>query len=86
MNERTGPVIDVSGLNKHFGAKHVVRDLSLTVNRGEIFGFLGPNGSGKTTSDPHALRTAHAGQWQRDLPRVSTSSAKRRRSSAKSAT
>jgi ABC-2 type transport system ATP-binding protein len=50
MNEKSGPVIDVSGLNKHFGAKHVVRDLSLTVNRGEIFGFLGPNGSGKTTS------------------------------------
>jgi len=44
------PVIDVRGLNKHFGAKHVVRDLSLSVGRGEIFGFLGPNGSGKTTS------------------------------------
>ena len=43
-------VIDVRGLNKHFGDKHVVRDLSLNVRRGEIFGFLGPNGSGKTTS------------------------------------
>ena len=43
-------VIDVRGLNKHFGQNHVVRDLSLTVRRGEIFGFLGPNGSGKTTS------------------------------------
>ncbi len=43
-------VIDVHGLNKYFGAKHVVRDLSLQVRRGEIFGFLGPNGSGKTTS------------------------------------
>jgi ABC-2 type transport system ATP-binding protein len=43
-------VIDVTGLNKHFGAKHVVRDLSLQVRAGEIFGFLGPNGSGKTTS------------------------------------
>jgi ABC-2 type transport system ATP-binding protein len=42
--------IDVHGLNKHFGEKHVVRDLSLSVKRGEIFGFLGPNGSGKTTS------------------------------------
>ena len=42
--------IDVRGLNKHFGDKHVVNDLSLRVNRGEIFGFLGPNGSGKTTS------------------------------------
>ncbi|HLA74730.1 MAG TPA: ABC transporter ATP-binding protein [Gammaproteobacteria bacterium] len=43
-------VIDVQNLNKRFGAKHVVRDLSLQVKQGEIFGFLGPNGSGKTTS------------------------------------
>jgi ABC-2 type transport system ATP-binding protein len=42
--------IDVRGLNKHFGDKHVVQDLSLQVHKGEIFGFLGPNGSGKTTS------------------------------------
>ncbi|WP_081026072.1 ABC transporter ATP-binding protein, partial [Ralstonia solanacearum] len=42
--------IDVHGLNKHFGDKHVVRDLTMRVARGEIFGFLGPNGSGKTTS------------------------------------
>ena len=42
--------IDVHGVNKHFGDKHVVNDLSLQVARGEIFGFLGPNGSGKTTS------------------------------------
>lgn len=43
-------VIDVTGLNKHFGDKHVVKDLALQVRPGEIFGFLGPNGSGKTTS------------------------------------
>jgi ABC-2 type transport system ATP-binding protein len=42
--------IDVRGLNKHFGPKHVVKDFSLQVKRGEIYGFLGPNGSGKTTS------------------------------------
>jgi ABC-2 type transport system ATP-binding protein len=42
--------IDVAGLNKSFGDKHVVRDLTLKVPRGQIFGFLGPNGSGKTTS------------------------------------
>lgn len=41
--------IDVRALNKYFGAKHVVKDVSLQVQRGEIFGFLGPNGSGKTT-------------------------------------
>ena len=43
-------VIDVTGINKHFGDKHVVKDLALQVREGEIFGFLGPNGSGKTTS------------------------------------
>src|SRR4029453_17189399 len=43
-------VIDVRGLNKSFGHHHVVKDLALRVLRGEIFGFLGPNGSGKTTS------------------------------------
>jgi len=42
--------IDVHGLNKSFGKKHVVKDFSLQVKRGEIYGFLGPNGSGKTTS------------------------------------
>jgi ABC-2 type transport system ATP-binding protein len=42
--------IDVRSLNKRFGDKHVVNDVSLQVARGEIFGFLGPNGSGKTTS------------------------------------
>lgn len=42
--------IDVRKLNKRFGDKRVVKDVSLQVGRGEIFGFLGPNGSGKTTS------------------------------------
>ncbi|RAS15788.1 ABC transporter ATP-binding protein [Paraburkholderia bryophila] len=43
-------LIDVHRLNKRFGDRHVVKDLSMQVRRGEIFGFLGPNGSGKTTS------------------------------------
>jgi ABC-2 type transport system ATP-binding protein len=42
-------VIDVSGLTKSFGDKVVVNGLSMRVKRGEIYGFLGPNGSGKTT-------------------------------------
>ena len=50
MNDGAATVIDVHGLDKSFGDKHVVVDLSLKVERGEIFGFLGPNGSGKTTS------------------------------------
>jgi ABC-2 type transport system ATP-binding protein len=43
-------VIDVIGLNERFGDKHVVKNFSLQVQRGEIYGFLGPNGSGKTTT------------------------------------
>lgn len=38
--------IDVKNLNKHFGEHHVVKDFSLQVAKGEIYGFLGPNGSG----------------------------------------
>jgi len=46
----TEAVIDVDGLSKSFGGKRVVNRLKLRVGKGEIFGFLGPNGSGKTTS------------------------------------
>jgi len=42
--------IDVRGLTKSFGGKRIVDDVSMRVARGEIFGFLGPNGSGKTTT------------------------------------
>ena len=45
-----GDVIDVRGLSKRYGDKTVVDKLDMRVRRGEIFGFLGPNGSGKTTS------------------------------------
>ncbi|HEY6419255.1 MAG TPA: ABC transporter ATP-binding protein [Candidatus Binataceae bacterium] len=45
-----GPAINVKGLVKRFGDKTVVRDFAIEVARGEIFGFLGPNGSGKTTT------------------------------------
>jgi ABC-2 type transport system ATP-binding protein len=43
-------VIDVHGLTKKFGTKTVVNDVDLKVRQGEIVGFLGPNGSGKTTT------------------------------------
>lgn len=42
-------VIDVTGVTKRFGSKTVVDRVDLQVRRGEIYGFLGPNGSGKTT-------------------------------------
>ena len=41
--------IDVSGMTKRFGERTVVDRIGLQVRRGEIYGFLGPNGSGKTT-------------------------------------
>src|SRR4051812_50162735 len=41
--------IDVQGMTKKFGDRTVVNDIALQVREGEIFGFLGPNGSGKTT-------------------------------------
>jgi ABC-2 type transport system ATP-binding protein len=50
---RTPPpdiAIDVEGLTKSFGGRKVVQDLSMQVKRGSIYGFLGPNGSGKTTT------------------------------------
>ncbi|HEY5043186.1 MAG TPA: ATP-binding cassette domain-containing protein, partial [Verrucomicrobiae bacterium] len=41
--------IDVRGVTKKFGARTVVNDIAMQVRHGEIYGFLGPNGSGKTT-------------------------------------
>src|SRR5213082_2378571 len=43
------PIIDVLGMTKRFGDRTVVDHVDLSVRAGEIFGFLGPNGSGKTT-------------------------------------
>lgn len=43
-------VVDVHNLSKSFNGKPAVIDVSLQIKRGEIFGFLGPNGSGKTTT------------------------------------
>jgi len=47
MNDKL--VIDVRGMTKKFGDRTVVNDIALQVREGEIYGFLGPNGSGKTT-------------------------------------
>ena len=49
MSAKAEFVIDVSGVTKRFGSKTVVNGIDLQVRRGEIYGFLGPNGSGKTT-------------------------------------
>ncbi|MGZ9934276.1 amino acid ABC transporter ATP-binding protein [Streptomyces sp. NC-S4] len=43
------PLIELRGVNKHFGALHVLRDIDLTVGRGEVVVVIGPSGSGKST-------------------------------------
>ena len=50
LNSQPDNVIEVSHLVKAFGTFHAVDDISFSVRRGEIFGFLGANGAGKTTA------------------------------------
>ena len=49
-SSRPPAAIDVHGLTKRYGGRAVVDNFSIRVERGQIFGFLGPNGSGKTTT------------------------------------
>jgi ABC-2 type transport system ATP-binding protein len=46
----SSPVVDIQSFAMRFGPKEVVKDLSFTVNQGEVFGLLGSNGAGKTTT------------------------------------
>src|SRR3954469_12932286 len=43
------PMVVIEGVNKHFGELHVLRDINLTVGKGEVVVVLGPSGSGKST-------------------------------------
>ena len=49
-SDSAGPAIAVRGLTKHFGDVHALNGIDLDVPRGQVFGFLGQNGSGKTTT------------------------------------
>ncbi|ALQ30304.1 amino acid ABC transporter ATP-binding protein [Glutamicibacter soli] len=44
-----GPIVRLAGVNKHFGALHVLNDINLDVVKGEVVVILGPSGSGKST-------------------------------------
>ncbi|HRW62571.1 MAG TPA: ABC transporter ATP-binding protein [Bacteroidales bacterium] len=43
-------VLQINNLSKNYGSLQAVKDVSFTVNQGEVYGILGPNGSGKTTT------------------------------------
>ncbi|QEP07686.1 amino acid ABC transporter ATP-binding protein [Glutamicibacter sp. ZJUTW] len=44
-----GPIVQLTGVNKHYGALHVLNDINLEVTKGEVVVILGPSGSGKST-------------------------------------
>jgi branched-chain amino acid transport system ATP-binding protein len=44
------PILEIEGLNKHFGGLHAVSNFSLRLGEGELKGLIGPNGAGKTTA------------------------------------
>jgi len=49
MTPQNNPLLELNGLGKHFGGLAALTDVSLHINRGEIYGLIGPNGAGKTT-------------------------------------
>jgi ABC-2 type transport system ATP-binding protein len=50
MVQATGPIVELTGVRKSFGATRAVDGLSLAVGRGEMYGIIGPDGAGKTTA------------------------------------
>jgi ABC-2 type transport system ATP-binding protein len=60
VTEQNRWAVETNGLTKTFGDQNAVNGISLAVPRGSVFGFLGPNGSGKTTTIRMLLGLAEA--------------------------
>ena len=69
LSQPNSYAVQTQNLRKVFGGKVAVRDLTLTVPRGEIFGFLGPNGAGKSTSIKMLLGLAKPTSGEAFVPR-----------------
>ncbi len=67
MNQTGEPAVVIRGVTKTFGAHTAVSDLSLTVPRGTVYGFIGPNGSGKTTTLRMIMHILHPDSGEIDV-------------------
>jgi len=54
-NEKTNTILQIDGLSRHFGEQIALDNISLSVNKGQVFGIVGENGAGKTTLIKHLL-------------------------------
>ena len=59
VTEMTAAAIETDGLTKHYDGARGIEDVSISVARGEVYGFLGPNGAGKTTTIRTLLDLLH---------------------------
>lgn len=55
MDRETERIVEVAGLSRSFGKKEALRNIALSVTRGQVFGLVGENGAGKTTLIQHLL-------------------------------
>ena len=58
-------IVSMENVSIHFGSTKALKDVSFQIYKGEIFGFLGPSGAGKTTTIK-LLTKQHSYFWKRD--------------------